>query len=122
MWGSRSLPSLCPWHFFSPHRFQGIVLLFRGGPGDLSHVHLILCPHQPGSLGTMGQAGGNHVPCRCSQDAGNHCVLRPAQRHEWQHGECQRITPGTSLGTAGILLEMPWEWGGCRHPWGGGSG
>lgn len=49
------------------------------------------------------------MPCRCSWDTGDLCTLRPAQRHEWQHGECQVITLGTagiSSGMLGTPLEM----------------
>ncbi|XP_010131814.1 PREDICTED: alpha-N-acetylgalactosaminide alpha-2,6-sialyltransferase 6-like, partial [Buceros rhinoceros silvestris] len=45
----------------------------------------------------------------CSWDSGDLCTLRPAQRHEWQHGERQVITLGTagiSPGTLGVPREM----------------
>ncbi|XP_068887548.1 alpha-N-acetylgalactosaminide alpha-2,6-sialyltransferase 6 isoform X4 [Aphelocoma coerulescens] len=57
-------------------------------------------PEGPGSTRRPRGAGGDglpmRAPTRCSQDAGNHCVLRPAQRHEWQHEPaCRR--PGGPL-------------------------
>lgn len=48
----------------------------------------ITCGSFRGRAPRCGAFWGDHVPCRCSQDASDRSALRPAGRHERQHGEC----------------------------------